>query len=109
MKLNKSATVFAALAVALQLATAVAAPASADSASDEQFLQALKVKGIDIGDGKAVSLAHSTCSSLKQGGTFNSALKHVAESSGLPGSEASTFTSYSIYVYCRNYMPKKNG
>jgi len=107
MKVNKSATVFAALAVAFQLATVAATPASADSAADQQFLQALKVKGIDIGDGKAVSLAHSTCSSLKQGSTVNAALKHVAQSSGLAGSDASTFTSYAIYAYCRNYMPKR--
>lgn len=107
MKLNKPTTVFAAVAVALQIATAVASPASADSANDEQFLQALKGKGISMGDNKALSLAHTTCSGLKSGGTINAALKHVAQATGLNTADSTTFASYAIFVYCRQYMPKQ--
>jgi len=98
----------AAAALCVPLAIGLAGPASADSATDEQFLQALKAKGIKMSDGKALSLAHSTCTGLQQGGTVDAALKHVKQGSGLNATDATAFAGYAVYSYCRQYMPKSS-
>jgi hypothetical protein len=124
MKFTKSVTMIAAVAMAISLA----APAFADSGSstsgssssggsgsssgggsgiDQQFLQALNSKGIHMTSSDALSLAHSTCAGLQQGGNVNAALAHIKSNSKLSDSDAMTFGGFAIYAYCRQYMPKK--
>ncbi|HVQ49193.1 MAG TPA: hypothetical protein VMS92_04015 [Mycobacterium sp.] len=51
----------AAVVIALGTATALAAPASADSQSDQTFLKGLQQKGVAVkSDQWAIDLAHST-------------------------------------------------
>lgn len=122
MKFTKSMTAAAALALAIGMA----APAFADSGTgtgtgssssggshssgaptiDQQFLQGIKSKGIHMADRQAVSLAHSTCSVLKNGGTVNDALANIKKGSTLSDKDAMTFGGIALYAYCRQYMPK---
>ena len=115
MKFTKTLTATAAIAMAIGMA----APATADSGSssgssssssdtDQAFLQALKSKGIHMTDKSAVSLAHSTCAGLQQGGNINGALVHVKNVSKLSDKDATTFGGFAIYAYCRQYMPKQH-
>jgi hypothetical protein len=117
MKLTQTVTTITA---AVAMAIGLAAPALADTGNnsgssssgggattDQQFLQALKNKGIHMTDSAALSLAHSTCAGLAQGGDVNAALMHVKSSSSLSDSDAMTFGGYAVYAYCRQYMPKK--
>lgn len=118
MKLTQTVTTITA---AVAMALGVAAPALADTGSnsgssssggagattDQQFLQALKTKGIHMTDSAALSLAHSTCAGLAQGGDINAALMHVKSSASLSDNDAMTFGGYAVYAYCRQYMPKK--
>lgn len=116
MKFTRTMTAAAALAVAVGMA----GPAFADSGSgssgggssaqsdtDQMFLQALNKKGIHMTARDALSLAHATCSTLRQGGTVNGALMHVKNNSKLSANDSVAFGDYAIYAYCREYMPKK--
>lgn len=118
MKFTKSMTAAAALALAI----GVAGPAFADSGTgsggnssgssraaattDQQFVKAIKGKGIHMADRQAVNLAHSTCAGLKEGGTVNDALTHIKQGSTLSDKDAMTFGGLALYTYCRQYMPK---
>lgn len=76
---------------------------------DQQFLQAIKGKGIHMADRQAISLAHSTCAGLKGGGTVNDALMNIKKGSTLTDKDAMTFGGMAVYTYCRQYLPKNNG
>lgn len=121
MKFAKSMTA----AAAVVLAVGLAGPAFADSGSgssggsgsgsgssgqsdtDQMFMQALNKKGIHMTARDALSLAHATCSTLRQGSSFSGALVHVKNNSKLSSNDAVVFGDYAVYAYCREYMPKK--
>jgi hypothetical protein len=96
----------AAIAVAVGTATALAAPAAADSQLDQQFLNALQQKGIAVGsDQDALTLAHSTCDLLNNGGTVNDALKMLTKKTNWSVQKATNFGGLAVYAYCKDKLP----
>ena len=108
--LKKFTVAVPAAAIAVAMAIGVATPAVADPANstDQQFLQAVKTKGVHIADSTALRLAKSTCLVLQQGGSIEDALAHIKSGSNLSDKDAMTFGSYAVYSYCRQYLPKGN-
>src|SRR5437764_6438773 len=96
------------LAVAAGLLTAAAAfaaPAEADPAADDNFIDALNHAGIDFGEpGNAMSVGQSICPMLaKPGGNFAAAAASVTHQGLSPGM-AQMFTTIAIQMYCPQEM-----
>lgn len=100
----------AAVVIALGTATALAAPASADSQLDQQFLSAVHDKGVAVkSDQWALDLAHSTCDLLNNGGTVNDALRMLTKTGSWSVSKATDFGGLAVYAYCKDKLPKGAG
>jgi hypothetical protein len=95
----------AAAACLLTAAAAFAAPAEADPAADDNFIDALNHAGIDFGEpGNAMSVGQSICPMLAQpGGNFAAAVQRV-RGSGLSPGMAKMFTTIAIQMYCPSMM-----
>jgi hypothetical protein len=91
----------AAAAGLLTAAAAFAAPAEADPAADDNFIDALNHAGIDFGEpGNAMAMGQSICPMLeKPGGNFAAAASSVSGRGMSPGM-ASMFTTIAIQMYC---------
>jgi hypothetical protein len=86
-------------------ATALAAPAQADSV-DDSFLSALIGAGINYQDpASTAALGQSVCPMLAQpGGSFASAASSVVGNNGMSPAMAQLFTSIAISMYCPSMM-----
>ncbi|OBI11242.1 hypothetical protein A5712_09690 [Mycobacterium sp. E2327] len=95
----------AATAALLTVAAAFAAPAEADPAADDAFIDALNHAGIDFGEpGNAMSVGESICPMLAQpGGNFAAAAATVSHR-GLSPQMAKLFTTIAIQSYCPQEM-----
>jgi hypothetical protein len=91
----------AAAAGLLTVAAAFAAPAEADPATDDSFIDALNHAGIDFGEpGNAMAVGQSICPMLAQpGGNFAAAAASVSNRGLSPGM-AKMFTTIAIQMYC---------
>lgn len=89
----------------LTAAAAFAAPAEADPAADDTFIDALNHAGIDFGEpGNAMSVGESICPMLaKPGGNFAAAAATVTHR-GLSPQMAKLFTTIAIQTYCPQEM-----
>ena len=97
----------AAVAVAIGMATALAAPASADEQLDQAFLKALKDKGVTVkSDQYALDLAHATCDLLNNGGSVNDALKMIVTKTKWSTEKSTNFGGLAVYAYCKDKLPK---
>ena len=86
-------------------ATALAAPAEADSI-DDSFLAALNGAGISYQDPTSTAaLGQSVCPMLAQpGGSVASAASSVIGNNGMSPAMAELFTSIAISMYCPSMM-----
>ncbi|MCV7378984.1 hypothetical protein BST11_18390 [Mycobacterium alsense] len=91
----------AAAAALFTVAAAFAAPAEADPAADDAFIDALNRAGIDFGEpGNAMSVGQSICPMLAQpGGNFAAAAASVSHQ-GMSPQMAQMFTTIAIQMYC---------
>jgi len=91
----------AALAGVLTAAAAFAAPAQADPAADDNFIDALNHAGIDFGEpGNAMAVGQQICPMLAQpGGNFAAAASSISNR-GMSPAMASMFTTIAIQTYC---------
>jgi hypothetical protein len=97
---------FAAIAVAIGTASALAAPASADDQLDQAFLKALQQKGVSVkSDQYAIDLAQSTCDVLNHGGTVNDALNMLTKKTKWSVQKAADFGGLAVYAYCKDKLP----
>ena len=89
----------------LTAAAALAAPAQADPAADDHFIDALNHAGIDFGEpGNAMAVGQSICPMLAQpGGNFAAAAASVTHQ-GLSPQMAKLFTTIAIQMYCPEEM-----
>ena len=89
----------------LTVAAAFAAPAGADPATDDAFIDALNHAGIDFGEpGNAMKVGESICPMLAQpGGNFAAAAASVTHR-GLSPQMAKMFTTIAIQMYCPEEM-----
>jgi hypothetical protein len=89
----------------LTAAAAFAAPAQADPAADDHFIDALNHAGIDFGEpGNAMAVGQSICPMLAQpGGNFAAAAASVTHQ-GLSPQMAKLFTTIAIQSYCPEEM-----
>jgi hypothetical protein len=89
----------------LTAAAAFAAPAQADPAADDHFIDALNHAGIDFGEpGNAMAVGQSICPMLAQpGGSFAAAASGVAHRGRSP-QMAQLFTTIAIQTYCPEEM-----
>ncbi|OBG34502.1 DUF732 domain-containing protein [Mycobacterium sp. E3198] len=89
----------------LTVAAAFAAPAEADPATDDAFIDALNHAGIDFGEpGNAMKVGESICPMLAQpGGNFAAAAATVSNRGLSPGM-AKMFTTIAIQMYCPQEM-----
>jgi Protein of unknown function (DUF732) len=89
----------------LTAAAAFAAPAQADPAADDHFIDALNHAGIDFGEpGNAMSVGESICPMLaKPGGNFAAVVATVSNR-GLSPQMAKLFTTIAIQSYCPEEM-----
>jgi Protein of unknown function (DUF732) len=89
----------------LTAAAAFAAPAQADPAADDHFIDALNHAGIDFGEpGNAMAVGQSICPMLAQpGGNFAAAAASVTHQ-GLSPQMAKLFTTIAIQMYCPEEM-----
>jgi hypothetical protein len=89
----------------LTVAAAFAAPAEADPATDDAFIDALNHAGIDFGEpGNAMSVGQSICPMLAQpGGNFAAAAASVTHQ-GMSPQMAQMFTTIAIQMYCPEAM-----
>jgi Protein of unknown function (DUF732) len=95
----------ASAAVAVGAATIFAATASAQTAVDQAFLNAVRDKGVPISsDAQALDLAHSTCGVLSNGGSASDALSKIASATNWSTDQASTFGSMAVVAYCKDLM-----
>ncbi|HEX2283694.1 MAG TPA: DUF732 domain-containing protein [Mycobacterium sp.] len=93
--------------IAIGTATALAAPAFADEELDEQFLAALKDKGVPIeSDEQALALAQATCDSLDKGAEPVAALRDIQTQTGWSDDDAMDFGSIAVYAYCKDELPE---
>ena len=100
----------AAIAVAVGTATALAAPAAADSQLDQAFLKALQDKGVSVpSDQYALDLAHSTCDLLNNGGTVNDALSMLTKKTKWSVQKSADFGGLAVYAYCKDKLPAGTG
>jgi hypothetical protein len=95
----------AAAAGLLTAAAAFAAPAEADPATDDSFIDALNHAGIDFGEpGNAMAVGQSICPMLAgPGGNFAAAAASVTNRGLSPGM-AKMFTTIAIQMYCPQEM-----
>ncbi|MEE6178473.1 DUF732 domain-containing protein [Mycobacterium sp. 050134] len=95
----------AAAAGLLTAAAAFAAPAGADPATDDHFIDALNHAGIDFGEpGNAMAVGQSICPMLVEpGGNFAAAAASVSHR-GMSPQMAQMFTSIAIQMYCPQEM-----
>ena len=89
----------------LTVAAAFAAPAEADPATDDSFIDALNHAGIDFGEpGNAMAVGQSICPMLAQpGGNFAAAAASVTNR-GMSPQMAQMFTTIAIQMYCPQEM-----
>jgi hypothetical protein len=100
----------AAVVIALDTATALPAPASADDQLDQQFLEALQQRGVAVkSDQWAIDLAHSTCDLLNKGGTVNDALKMLTSKTKWSVKKSTDFGGLAVYAYCKDKLPAGTG
>jgi hypothetical protein len=100
----------AAVVVALGTATALAAPASADSQLDQAFLKGLQQKGVSVkSDDWAISLAQSTCDVLNKGGSVNDALSMLSKKTKWSVQQSADFGGIAVYAYCKDKLPAGAG
>lgn len=93
--------------IAVGAATALAAPAFADEETEQQFLAALRDKGVPIeSDEQALELANATCDALNRGGEPVAALRHIQMETGWSDDDALNFGSMAVYAFCRDKMPQ---
>jgi Protein of unknown function (DUF732) len=98
----------AAAVVAVGSATVLAAPAYADDQLDQQFLQALRDRGVSVkSDGYALDLAHSTCDLLNNGGSVEQALRKIKTATKWSDQKAVDFGGMAVYAYCRDKLPQQ--
>jgi hypothetical protein len=84
-------------------------PASAQTAVDQAFLQAVRDKGVPIAsDAQALDLAHSTCGVLSNGGSAADALSKIASATHWSSDQAANFGSLAVVAYCKDKMPQVN-
>ncbi len=95
----------AAAAGVVTVAAAFAAPAEADPATDDSFIDALNHAGIDFGEpGNAMAVGESICPMLTEpGGNFAEAAASVSHRGLSPGM-AKMFTTIAIQMYCPQEM-----
>ncbi len=95
----------AACAGLLTAAAAFAAPAGADAATDDNFIDALNHAGIDFGEpGNAMAVGQSICPMLAQpGGNFAATVASVSHR-GMSPQMARMFTTIAIQMYCPEEM-----
>ncbi len=79
----------------------VAAPAAHADAVDDNFLSALKAKGINFASGQAAIIAgHEVCDELDLGRQPSDVANDVTKNSNLDGYHAGFFVGASIAAYC---------
>jgi Protein of unknown function (DUF732) len=85
----------------LTVAAAFAAPAQADPAADDHFIDTLNHAGVEFGEpGNAMAVGQSICPMLAQpGGNFAAAAATVSHQ-GLSPQMARLFTTIAIQSYC---------
>jgi hypothetical protein len=89
----------------LTVAAAFAAPAEADPAADDAFIDALNHAGIDFGEpGNAMSVGESICPMLAQPGGNFAAVAATVSHRGLSPQMAKMFTTIAIQTYCPQEM-----
>ena len=89
----------------LTVAAAFAAPAQADPATDDSFIDALNHAGVDFGEpGNAMAVGQSVCPMLAQpGGNIAAVVANVSHKGMSPGM-AKMFTTIAIQTYCPQEM-----
>ncbi len=92
-------------AALLTAAAAFAAPADADPAADDNFIDALNHAGVEFGEpGNAMAVGQSICPMLAQpGGSFAAAAAGVSHR-GMSPQMARLFTTIAIQTYCPEEM-----
>jgi hypothetical protein len=86
-------------------ATAVAAPSGAQTAVDQQFLGAVRDKGVPIeSDAQALDLAHSTCGVLNNGGSGVDALTKITKATHWSQQQVTDFGGLAVVAYCNDKM-----
>jgi opacity protein-like surface antigen len=96
----------AAITVAVGMATALAAPASADEQLDQAFLEGLQQNGVSVKTPElALELAHSTCDLLENGGTVQDALSMLTKKTKWSVKKATDFGGFAVYAYCKDKLP----
>jgi hypothetical protein len=95
----------AAAAGLLTAAAAFAAPAQADPAADDHFIDALNHAGVEFGEpGNAMAVGQAICPMLANpGGNFAAAAASVTHQ-GLSPQMAKLFTTIAIQSYCPEEM-----
>jgi hypothetical protein len=89
------------LVVALTGLVVVAAPSALADAVDDNFLGALKAKGINFASGQAAIVAgHEVCDELDLGRQPSDVANDVTKNSNLDGYHAGFFVGASIAAYC---------
>ena len=79
----------------------VAAPTAHADAVDDNFLSALKAKGINFASGQAAIIAgHEVCDELDLGRQPSDVANDVTKNSNLDGYHAGFFVGASIAAYC---------
>jgi uncharacterized protein DUF732 len=89
------------LVVALVCLVGVTAPAAHADAVDNNFLSALKAKGINVASPQAAIIAgHEVCDELDLGRQPSDVANDVTKNSNLDGYHAGFFVGASIAAYC---------
>jgi hypothetical protein len=101
----KAKRTFTAILVGAATATALAAPASADPLTDNNFLGALSNAGIGYGDPASTeSLGQSICPMLVEPGKNMASIYSTVSNNGINPAMASFFTGIAISMYCPSMM-----
>ena len=93
-------------AIAIGPLSVAAADDGTETTTDQLFIKALNDKGIHMAHDGAVTLAHSTCSQLEQGGSLRDTLFNIKNSSALSDGNTVVFDGIAVYVYCQQYFPE---
>ena len=89
----------------LTAAAAFAAPAQADPATDDNFIDALNHAGVDFGEpGNAMAVGQSVCPMLAQPGGNMAAVVASVSHRGMSPQMAKMFTTIAIQMYCPEEM-----
>ncbi|MCV7121893.1 DUF732 domain-containing protein [Mycobacterium lacus] len=90
-----------AVSVALMCLAAVAAPTARADAVDDNFLTALKARGINFASARAAIMAgHAVCDELDGGRQLSDVASDVMKNSNLDGYHAGFFVGASIGAFC---------